>query len=493
MVALSAYFESSPGVPLTSPANVPTITIVDETDVVTQAAIAGTELANQPGTFVFDFTAFVAGREYHFRWDGDPTAAGQVPADHRFQTGAVSGDDLIAFVNSIPDILVDTGTTIPALIAALNNLSIADVQTALTNQGYTAARAINLDNLDDSISNVRSDIANIAAVTRFRTSIPKVMEIPAAGSRTYRIHVNLEDTEGNPEDPDANTITVNAFDATGASRDSNLSSTTMTRESEGRYRVDYSVPSTHAIEQVRFQFTYDENAVTFVKDGTTSVLDSDVIGFTSTDRTALNDVLNDTAAMEPLVTANLDAAISAVLTAITGLNNISIADVQTALTNQGYTTIRAALLDFLDAAITSRSSHSAADVDTVLTAAHGVGSWQTGAAAAAQLDLRQAWTNFATGLRAIVHLEQNGERVTLPSGGTPATLAYQGYDRAGNAIAGFSGSGTLRVQGSDTWFDIEQTYTPTAGEVITIRCTISDSGIGGGTHNGMTEVAFPSF
>jgi len=39
-----------------------------------------------------------------------------------------------------------------ALIAALNDVSIADVQTALDNQGYTSARAILIDNLDAAVS-----------------------------------------------------------------------------------------------------------------------------------------------------------------------------------------------------------------------------------------------------------------------------------------------------------------------------------------------------
>lgn len=55
--------------------------------------------------------------------------------------------------NNIDTIITD--------IAALNDISISDVQTALDNQGYTAARASNLDNLDDSISNV---IAAISAL-----------------------------------------------------------------------------------------------------------------------------------------------------------------------------------------------------------------------------------------------------------------------------------------------------------------------------------------
>lgn len=46
----------------------------------------------------------------------------------------------------------DTLETLSDQIDALNDLAIADVQTAMTNQGYTAARAPNLDNLDVTVS-----------------------------------------------------------------------------------------------------------------------------------------------------------------------------------------------------------------------------------------------------------------------------------------------------------------------------------------------------
>lgn len=49
---------------------------------------------------------------------------------------------------------VDDADTLATLINALNNLSQADVQAALTAQGYTIARAANLDNLDASISSI---------------------------------------------------------------------------------------------------------------------------------------------------------------------------------------------------------------------------------------------------------------------------------------------------------------------------------------------------
>lgn len=52
---------------------------------------------------------------------------------------------------------------IDADVAGLNDLSIADVQTALTNQGYTTVRAALLDNLDETLSDVRADVAALQA------------------------------------------------------------------------------------------------------------------------------------------------------------------------------------------------------------------------------------------------------------------------------------------------------------------------------------------
>lgn len=83
----------------------------------------------------------------------------------------------------------------------------------------------------------------------------------------------------------------------------------------------------------------------------------------------LDDILTDTSTMQPIVSTNLDATVSsrstsvevgavttAVLAAIAALQDLSIADVQTALTNQGLTVVRAALLDNLDAAISTRAT-----------------------------------------------------------------------------------------------------------------------------------------
>ncbi len=56
-------------------------------------------------------------------------------------------------------IRIDTGTTIPTLITALQDLSQADVQAAMTAQGFTSVRAILLDNLDAAITSRESEIS----------------------------------------------------------------------------------------------------------------------------------------------------------------------------------------------------------------------------------------------------------------------------------------------------------------------------------------------
>lgn len=116
---------------------------------------------------------------------------------------------------------------------------------------------------------------------------------------------------------------------------------------------------------------------------------SDANAFAGADIAA---ILADTSVMEPLVSTNLDATVTsreseaaalaraivnvaehdatqalvqlendATQTLIAALNDLSIADVQTALTAQGYTVVRAALLDNLDALISSRGTADPGD------------------------------------------------------------------------------------------------------------------------------------
>jgi hypothetical protein len=111
----------------------------------------------------------------------------------------------------------------------------------------------------------------------------------------------------------------------------------------------------------------------------------------------LQDILTDTAAIDgrlpadPADESNQLAAHGVTQALIGGLNDIDQTDVQAAMNAQGYTAARAVKLDELDAAVSSRSSHTAADVDTELSGTHGAGSWETGGWSSAEKEqLRDA-------------------------------------------------------------------------------------------------------
>ena len=129
------------------------------------------------GKYIRAFTIPAVARSYTFLVDADPNVTAQVPSADRYYFGAFSGEaDIIAVESDLVnlDVAVSTRATpadvsaseaiIIAAIAALNNLSIADVQTALTNQGYTSVRAALLDNLDAAISS-RNAVTPLAAAT----------------------------------------------------------------------------------------------------------------------------------------------------------------------------------------------------------------------------------------------------------------------------------------------------------------------------------------
>ena len=133
-------------------------------------------------------------------------------------------------------------------------------------------------------------------------------------------------------------------------------------------------------------------------------------------------------------------------TAATGGDVQDIRDDVAELNDTKLTTARADNLDDLDVAVSSRSSHSAADVDTVLTAAHGAGSWQSSVGdSQAQVSVTSTSASPAT-LEAIAHLERNG--VVITAGLVSATITIFEADGtplvAATAMAGPTGQGVFR-------------------------------------------------
>lgn len=128
----------------------------------------------------------------------------------------------------------------------------------------------------------------------------------------------------------------------------------------------------------------------------------------------LQDILADTAAIEPLVTANVDATISS-------RSTLTQADILSDATPFPGADI--------DASISSRSSHTAADVDALVTASHGAGSYQTAtgfAVAGDNMGLTAAGIDGIWDEPIAGHLGagSTGEALDNAGGGsTPATIA----------------------------------------------------------------------
>lgn len=161
-----------------------------------QTAMSEISATNAPGEYSYDFdtsaiTNAAADDTYQIRVDQSPgTDAANVPQigevkvgqfvddiDAAISSRAVPGDEMDLIDDAITSAKYDEATAFPLAqadtgasavartgadadtletlsdqIDGLNDLAIADVQTALTNQGYTAGRAPNLDNLDATIS-----------------------------------------------------------------------------------------------------------------------------------------------------------------------------------------------------------------------------------------------------------------------------------------------------------------------------------------------------
>lgn len=126
---------------------------------VANLAMTAVDATNFPGVYAYDFDTTSASEEEH-RLRAD---AGVATVANRLAYGAlhIGGfiDNLDAAVSSRNSVVPLAAATdqaehdaTQALIAALNDLDQAGVQAALTAQGYTAARAPGLDNLDAAVS-----------------------------------------------------------------------------------------------------------------------------------------------------------------------------------------------------------------------------------------------------------------------------------------------------------------------------------------------------
>lgn len=142
----------------------------DDTYMIRVDQSPGTNAANMPqtgeiilGQYVDDIDAAVSSRatQADILSDATPFAGANIDAaiSSRSSHSAADVDTTLTASHGAGAWTTADLSGVLSAIAALNDISIADVQTALTNQGYTSLRAGNLDNLDATISSLASAIA----------------------------------------------------------------------------------------------------------------------------------------------------------------------------------------------------------------------------------------------------------------------------------------------------------------------------------------------
>lgn len=318
-------------------------------------------------------------------------------------------------------------------IAALNDLSQADVQAALTAQGYTPARATNLDNLDVAVS-TRSDhtpadvdtliTANHGTGPYTFTQADVQTALTNQGYTVARA-ANLDNmdvavstrSDHNPNDVDIQlttnhgagdwnqaaaqaALTAEGYTPARAANLDNLDATVSSRSNHTPADVDTQLSGTHGAGA--WDATLAGDWTTAERENIRQALGVDGTKTPGGTPGDLQEVLTDTAAVQPLVSANLDVAVSsrsnhspldvdtqlsgahgagnwedaATLAAIAGQNDLSQADVQSAMTAQGYTAPRAPNLDNLDVAVSTRAvPGDAMDVNPTGVASVADGVW----------------------------------------------------------------------------------------------------------------------
>jgi len=143
-----------------------------------QEQMAELDVTNSPGVYFYDFdTTGLSDDNYFIRvssatayntpWEGELKVGGYVDDLDATISSRASEVNATTNTNNIVsevddneakiDLLQVDLTQVLADVAGLNDLSIANIQTALTNQGYTVVRAPKLDNLDTIISSRASE------------------------------------------------------------------------------------------------------------------------------------------------------------------------------------------------------------------------------------------------------------------------------------------------------------------------------------------------
>lgn len=223
-----------------------------------------------------------------------PNVTGVPLIDLKYTLGTISpaaagsvSVDWAAIVNKTATVNL-SGTTI-ATVTNTVNISTATIQIAMTNQGYTSARAGYLDNI-----NLGGAAASHADILAINQSASKHLLLVTVGQyepgETYTVEMRtFAAADGSAVNADT-TPTLTATGTVSGNLSANLSAAA--NPATGVYRWTYTPGATPGLEQIRFDGSATISSATFTLSAYAQTVDMPTAVFTSTDQSHLTAIFN---------------------------------------------------------------------------------------------------------------------------------------------------------------------------------------------------------
>lgn len=118
-------------------------------------------------------------------------------------------------------------------------------------------------NIKSIMDAIKSSVLGIQNNTRLTASVPNQMVKPDSGAKVYKVNINLYDSAGNLEDPDADEIKVTITNPSGVVRNNLIDGFVSgnyyaTKDSVGQYSFELQMTDSQICEPLSFAFDYVE-------------------------------------------------------------------------------------------------------------------------------------------------------------------------------------------------------------------------------------------
>ncbi len=184
------------------------------------------------------------------------------PAGASLSADVAAIKTVVDTINGNTDTVESSLTTIDANVTSIDGKIGTPTGSSVSSD--IAAMQADIDALSTAVSGISNSTKNTWVTS-------EEVIIPASGSISRRIFMNVFDSAGNMEDPDSSQIRVQVYTMAGTDVTTQFVAGVepiyMTRDAVGQYRIDFVVESTDAEQPLVFKHTYSESALTVVRQG----------------------------------------------------------------------------------------------------------------------------------------------------------------------------------------------------------------------------------